>query len=59
MPRESEGFPLPQGGSGALQVLRGFSPCSTSHPPSQRPVLGFHTDPYVRLPVTGKVQGRE
>ncbi|KAI6077944.1 Sorting nexin-22 isoform X1 [Aix galericulata] len=41
-----------KGGSGALQVLRGFSPCSTSPPPSQRPVLGFHTDPYVRLPVT-------
>ncbi|NWZ25448.1 SNX22 protein, partial [Asarcornis scutulata] len=44
----------PKGSSapGALQVLRGFSPCSTSHPPSQRPVLSFHTDPYVRLPVT-------
>uniref|UniRef100_A0A8B9CHJ5 Sorting nexin 22 n=1 Tax=Anser brachyrhynchus TaxID=132585 RepID=A0A8B9CHJ5_9AVES len=24
----------------------------SSHPPSQRPVLGFHTDPYVRLPGT-------
>ncbi|XP_040425720.1 sorting nexin-22 isoform X2 [Cygnus olor] len=41
-----------QGGSRALQGLRFFSHCSTSHPPSQRPVLGFHTDPYVRLPVT-------
>ncbi|XP_035191220.1 sorting nexin-22 [Oxyura jamaicensis] len=33
------------------QDPKGSSPL-TSHPPSQRPVLGFHTDPYVRLPVT-------
>ncbi|XP_021262401.1 sorting nexin-22 isoform X3 [Numida meleagris] len=34
-----------------LQDPKGHNPV-VSHPPSQRPVLGFRTDPYVRLPAT-------
>ncbi|XP_021262399.1 sorting nexin-22 isoform X2 [Numida meleagris] len=41
-----------------LQDPKGHNPV-VSHPPSQRPVLGFRTDPYVRLPATGKEWGCE
>ncbi|NXL90960.1 SNX22 protein, partial [Alectura lathami] len=39
-------------GHSPVWVLTSLSCCSVSHPPSQRPVFGFCTDPYVRPPVT-------
>ncbi|POI19468.1 hypothetical protein CIB84_016787, partial [Bambusicola thoracicus] len=35
------------------QELKGRSPV-VSHPPSQQPVLGFHSDPYTQPPAMGK-----
>ncbi|NXI63285.1 SNX22 protein, partial [Anseranas semipalmata] len=39
-------------GAGDAAGAEVLLPRSAGHPPSQRPVLGFHTDPYARLPVT-------
>lgn len=35
-------------------MLTSLSCPSVSHPPSQQPVLGFHSDPYTRPPAMGK-----